>query len=78
MDNPCNLYKLQYKKANETLDILIIQKAEINFKLIAKPASASLNKALRTVNMDIRITENEIEHAEYCINRCESEFNPTI
>lgn len=75
MDNPCNLYRKQLKRAKETLDLLIIQKAEINLKLESKPYSASLNKDLRTVNMDIRITENEIEHAEYSINRCESELN---
>lgn len=78
MNDPCKLYRSQYKKASETLDILIIQKAEINFKLTSKPASASLNKALRDVNMDIRITENEIEHAEYSIKRCESEYNISI
>jgi hypothetical protein len=78
MENPCNKYLSQLKKANETLEILIIEKAEINLKLVPKPFSASLNKALRDINMDIRITNNEIEHAEFCIKRCESEFNTSI
>lgn len=78
MDDPCKLYRSQLKKASETLEILLTQKSEINLKLIAKPESASLNKALRDVNMEIRITENEIEHAEYSIKRCESEYNISI
>ena len=75
MKAPCNLYKAQYKKAKETLEILLIQKAEINLKLESNFSSASLHKELRTVNMDIKITENEIEHAEYRIHECESKYN---
>jgi len=71
MDDPCKRYKSQLKKAKETLQTLYIQRDEINLKLIAKPSSASVNKALREVNMDIRITDNEIEHAEYSIKKCE-------
>ena len=75
MNAPCNQYKSQYKKAKETLDILLIQKAEINLKLESNFSSATLHKELRTVNMDIKITENEMEHAEYRIQECESKFN---
>jgi hypothetical protein len=75
MKAPCNLYKSQYKKAKETLDVLLIQKAEINLKLEYNFSSATLHKELRTVNMDIRITENEMEHAEYRINEYESKYN---
>jgi hypothetical protein len=71
----CNLYKSQYKKAKETLDILLIQKAEINHKLESNFSSATLHKELRTVNMDIKITENEMEHAEFRILECESKYN---
>ena len=75
MTDPCNQYKSQFKKAKETLDILLIQKAEINFKLESNFSSATLHKELRTVNMDIKITENEMEHAEYRIKECESKYN---
>lgn len=75
MKAPCSLYKSQYKKAKETLEILLIQKAEINFKLESNFSSASLHKELRTVNMDIKITENEMEHAEFRIQECESKYN---
>jgi hypothetical protein len=75
MTDPCYLFKSQYKKAKETLDILLNQKAEINFKLKSDFASATLHKELRTINMDIRITENEMEHAVFRILECESKYN---
>lgn len=71
MSDPCKLFKSQYKKAKETLDLLLIQKGEINFKLESDYSNAHLHKELRTVNMDIRITENEMEHAQYRIHECE-------
>ena len=72
MSDPCKLFKSQYKKAKETLDILMTHKAEINFKLKSDYSSAHLQKELRTVNMEIRITENEMEHAEFRIRECET------
>jgi hypothetical protein len=71
MSDPCKLFKSQYKKAKETLDILLIQKKEINFKLESDYSNAHLHKELRTVNMDIRITENEMEHAQFRIQEFE-------
>ncbi len=75
MKDPCNLFKSQYKKAKVILDILEKQKAEINLKLESNSSSATLHKELRTINMDIKITLNEIEHAESCIEECESKYN---
>ena len=78
MEDPCNLFKSQYKKAKETLVILEEQKAEINLKLESNSSSATLHKELRNVNMDIRITLNEIEHAESCIQECELKYNSSV
>ena len=78
MKDSCELFKSQYKKAKETLVILEEQKAEINLKLESNPSSASLHKELRTVNMDIRITQNEMEHAESCIQECELKYNSSL
>lgn len=75
MTDPYNQYQLQYKKAKETLDVLLIQKAEINLKLESNFSSSTLHKELRTVNMDIRITENEMEHAKFRINEFELKHN---
>jgi hypothetical protein len=71
MNDPCNLFKSQFKKAKETLDILQKQKAEIELNLESNPISADLNKQLRDINLDIKITVNELEHAKYSIEKCE-------
>jgi flagellar biosynthesis chaperone FliJ len=78
MKDSCDLFKSQFKKAKETLVVLEEQKSEINFKLESNPSSATLHKELRTVNMDIRITLNEIEHAESCIQECELKYNSSL
>ncbi len=72
MDDPCKLFRLQHKKAKDSLDALLIVKAEINSKLESDYSNPYLQKDLRTVNMDIKITENEIEHAEFRIKECET------
>ena len=71
MTDPCILYKSQYKKAKETLDILHMQKNQIELDLESNPISSDLNKKLREVNLDIKITVNELEHANYSIEKCE-------
>lgn len=75
MNNPCDIFKSQYNVAKKTLDKLLIQQAEINLKLESNYSSASLNKDLRTINMDIRITLNEMEHAEFRMQECESKYS---
>ena len=78
MADPCILFKSQRKKAKETLNKLLIQKAELNSKLGSDYSNAHLQKDLRTINMDIRITENEIEHAEFRIQECEMNLKTLI
>jgi hypothetical protein len=78
MKDSCDLFKSQFKKAKETLVVLEEQKAEINLKLESNPSSANYHKELRTVNMDIRITLNEMEHAESCIQECELKYNSSL
>lgn len=72
MSDPSKLFKSQYKKAKETLGILTAHKSEINFKLKSDYSNAHLQKELRTVNMEIRITENEMEHAQFRIQESET------
>ncbi len=61
------MYQSQYKKAKETLDILEKQRAQIDFSLQSNPICSILHKELRTINLDIKITVNEMEHAESAI-----------
>jgi chaperonin cofactor prefoldin len=74
MNDPCALYKSQYKKAKETLDMLLLQKKQIDISLESNPISSDLHKELRKVNLDIKITVNELEHAESDINKCELNY----
>ena len=74
MTNPCSKYESQYKKAKETLDVLKVKQAEIDFNLQTDSISADLHKELRTVNLEIKITLNEIEQAEDDIQQCEFQF----
>lgn len=78
MEDPCKLYKSQRKKAKDVLALLEKQREEINQKLKKNEYDADLHKDLRTLNMDIKITLNEIEHAEYNIQECESQNNSIL
>ena len=75
MTQTCNLYKSQYNKATETLKTLLKQREEIDSKLKINPISSDLHKDLRTINLEIKITNNEIEQAESDILECESTEN---
>lgn len=77
MEDPCILYKSQFKKAKETLDILERQRAKIDLSLLSNPICSVLHKELRTLNLDIKITENELEHAEGHIKNCMMKYNLT-
>jgi hypothetical protein len=76
MTDPCVLYKSQYSKAKETLDILEQQKSKIDNNLKYDPICSNLHKELRRINLDIKITTNELEHAESDIVKCELKYNP--
>ena len=75
MTDPCILFRSQYKKAKETLDFLEKQKYKIELDLESNPISADLNKKLREINLDIKITSNELEHANYSIDKCETKHD---
>ena len=78
MTDPCILYKSQRQKAQNVLEILEKQRDEINDKLKLNESSAILHKELRIVNLDIKITVNEIDHANYNIQECESNNNSIL
>lgn len=64
MKDQITLYQRQYSNALRTIEKLQILKSEIDFKLKSNPVCSHLHKDLRTVNLDITITLNEIEHIE--------------
>jgi hypothetical protein len=64
MNDSNDSYQRQYKNALKTYEKLKKTKAEIDFKLKSNPICSHLHQDLRTVNLDIKITLNEIEHIE--------------
>lgn len=58
-------YKLHLSKAQKVLELLKKQGDDINDKLKLNESSAILHKKLRTVHLDIKITEHEIDRTEY-------------
>ena len=71
MNDCTNRYQRQYKNAIKTYEKLKNTKAEIDFKLKSNPVCSHLHKDLRTVNLEITITLNEIEHIESHLHQCE-------
>jgi prefoldin subunit 5 len=64
MNDPNERYKWQHQKAQETLQDLEEQKNQIDFQLRSNPICSNLHKELRKINLDIKITKNELEHVE--------------
>lgn len=64
MNDNINNYHKQYENALKTIEKLKEIKAEIDLKLKENPVCSYLHKDLRGVNLDITITQNEIEHIE--------------
>ena len=73
MEDSCSLYRSQRQKAKDVLVTLEKHRDEIYFKLKSNESDPYLHKELRTVNLNIKITLNEIEHAEDKILECDSE-----
>lgn len=71
MNDQNESYKRQHKNALITLERLEKDKAEIDFKLKSNPICTHLHKDLRNINLDIKITVNEIEHIESYLNEVE-------
>jgi hypothetical protein len=72
MNDQNDLYKRQHKNALKTYEKLKLIKSEIDFKLKSDPVCSHLHKDLREVNLNIKITLNEIEHIESHLFGCES------
>ena len=72
MNNFTHRYQKQYKNVLKTYEKLRKTKDEIDFKLKSNPVCSNLHKDLRTVNLEIKITLNEIEHIESHLHQYES------
>ena len=74
MKEKLQLHKMQLKRAKEVLEVLEVQKNQINLKLESNPSCSVSNKDLRLVLLDIRITLNEIEQAKSDIENTQAEI----
>jgi len=72
MENPCNKYILQVKKAKETVGILEDELYQIRLKLRNNPTSADFLKELKRITLDMTITLNEIEHSQSLLDDCKN------
>lgn len=74
MKEKLQLHKMQLKRAKEVLEVLEVQKNQINLKLKSDPSCPVSNKDLRSVLLDIKITLNEIEQAKSDIENTQAEI----
>ncbi|MDG1870826.1 MAG: hypothetical protein P8I78_02550 [Flavobacterium sp.] len=68
------LHKMQLKRAKEVLQVLEVQKHQISIELKKNPSCSTLNKDLRLILLDIKITCNEIEQAKSDIDLTQAEI----
>lgn len=69
MNDSCQFYEQQVKKAKETVGILEDKLNEIRLK-IQKSNRAEDLQQLRKITLDMTITLNELEHCQYNFEQC--------
>lgn len=74
MNDSCQLYSDQVKKAKETIALLENQLHEIRLK-IQKDNKAEYYQELRQLTLDMTITLNELEHSQDNLELCKVTFS---
>ena len=74
MDNSCQLYEQQVKKAKETIAILETKLEELTLNL-EKTNSSFVLQELRKTTLDMTITQNELEHSQFNLDKCLKQNN---
>lgn len=69
MEDSCQLYEQQVKKAKETIDILENKLQEVRLKL-EQTNNYEYLKQLRLLTLDMTITLNELEHSQFNLDQC--------
>lgn len=70
MSISCQEYELQIEKAQETVKILEERLVSVRSKLDKKPEDAVYRRELKQLNLDMKITMNELEHAQSKLENC--------
>ncbi len=66
----CQQYQQQVAKAKETVELLEKEIEILNLKLEMNPVNSDFLSDMRKLNLDLKITLNELEHCEYILARC--------
>lgn len=74
MNDSCQMYVDQIKKAKETVEMLENQLHEIRLQ-IQKNNDANDYQMLRKLTLDMTITLNELEHSQFNLDQCKSKFS---
>jgi len=74
MENSCDRYVLQVKKAKETVGVLENELHQIRLKLKTAPTSAEYLRELKRITLDMTITLNELEHSQGLLDDCKIQF----
>lgn len=74
MENSCDRYVLQVKKAKETVGVLEAELHQIRLKLRNAPTDATLLRELKRITLDMTITLNELEHSQSMFDDCKVQF----
>jgi len=77
MENSCDRYVLQVKKAKETVAILENELHQIRLKLKNNPMDANFLRELKRVTLDMTITLNELEHSQSMLDDCKVQYMKT-
>lgn len=77
MENPCDRYVLQVKKAKETVAVLENELHQIRLKLKNNATNADLLRELKRITLDMTITLNELEHSQSMLDDCKVQYLKT-
>lgn len=64
MSTACQDFETQIKKVQETVTLLEERLKKVRLNLDKKPDDAIYRRELKQLNLDMKITMNELEHAQ--------------
>ena len=64
------IYQQEIRKAKQTIGVLENELHLIRLKLQKNPTSAIFMQELKNIMIDMTITLNELEHAQYSLEKC--------
>lgn len=72
MSIPCKEYESQIERAQEAVKILEERLYKVRYNLDKNPEDAVYRRELKQLSLDMKITMNELEHAQSELEICRS------